>query len=206
MRRSRNIACVVLLTVVAVHAGDKKKQQYYLKPDQTVDLRRPHLMIAKQNCINWGLAAGLETMLAQQQVALDQNFWVMRLNYGEICVDQLPSMEFLAKVIDHDFVLDDGRHVRLELAFTAGAPTDTDALIGRLQREQPSLLLWRGHPYYLVGATYDERIGLDGTRLFDIKELRLVDTFARQPAVTFQKGRDDLGEIDGIVSVVVAPR
>jgi hypothetical protein len=67
-------------------------------------------------------------------------------------------------------------------------------------------LLWRGHPYFLVGATYDERIGRDGTRFFEIKELRLADTFARQPAITFQRGRDNVDEIDGILSVSVTER
>jgi hypothetical protein len=30
------------------------------------------------------MAAGLETMLQKQNVALDQSFWVMRLNGGEL--------------------------------------------------------------------------------------------------------------------------
>ncbi len=197
-----------LVSPPALDAGDKKKQpqqQYYLKPDQTADLHHPKLVTAKQNCANWGLAAGLETMLAQQKVALDQNFWVMRLNFGEVCAG-MPSIEHLLKVVNREFVLDDGRHVLLELSFTPGAPTDVDSLLARLQRDQALLLLWRGHPYFLVGATYDERIGLDGTRFFEIKELRLADTFAKQPAVTFQKSRDDMSEIDGIVSVSVVPR
>ena len=50
------------------------------------------MVIAKQNCENWALAAGLETLLQEQNVALDQNFWVMRLNGGELCVDNLPTI------------------------------------------------------------------------------------------------------------------
>jgi hypothetical protein len=205
MRRLGEIACFILLVAVALHAGDKKRQQYYLKPDQTADLSDTKLVTAKQNCENWGLAAGLETMLAKQNVALDQSFWVMRLNYGEICVPQLPSMELLAKVVNQEFVLEDGRHVRLELHFTPGAPVNIDDVLAGLKRDQPTLLLWRGHPYYLVGATYDERIGRDGARLFELKELRLVDTFAKEPATTFQRGRDKPEEIEGILSVSVVP-
>jgi hypothetical protein len=197
------LALLVPASVMVLGVAQKNRSQYYVKADQMADLHHPKLITAKQNCINWGLAAGLETVLAQQDVPLDQNFWVMRLNYGELCVDHTPSMELLAKVVNQEFVLDDGRHVRLELQFTPGAPTYVDGLLNRLRHEQAALLLWRGHPYLLVGATYDERIWPDGSREFVIKELRLTDTFAKQPAVTFQNGRDDPAEIDGVVSVSV---
>src|SRR5262249_57728207 len=56
-----------------------------------------------------------------------------------------------------------------------------------------------------TGATYDEHIGRDGSRLFDVKELRLSDTFDKQPDTTFQKGRDNPGEIEGTLAVSVVP-
>jgi hypothetical protein len=199
------LVLALLALVLNLRAGgdDKKKQSYYLKPDQTLDLKSPAIVTAKQPCQNWALAAGLETMLRKQNVALDQNFWVMRINYGEICVSHLPAMDDLARIVNNEFVLDDGRHVRLELHFFAGIPTSVDALLFPLQQQQPSLLVWHGHPYYLTGATYDERIGRDGTRLFEVKELRLAETFAKVPGVTFEKGRDNLDEIEGIVTISV---
>jgi hypothetical protein len=200
---------VLPILVLALHAGgdDKKnqKQAYYLKADQTLDLKSPVIVTAKQRCENWALAAGLETMLRKQNVVLDQNFWVMRINYGEICVSRLPAMDALAQIVNHEFVLDDGRHVRLELRYVAGAPTNMDALLSLLQQQQPSLLLWHGHPYYLTGVTYDERIGLDGMRMFEVKQLRLAETFAKVPGVTFEKGRDNLDEIEGILTVSAVP-
>ncbi len=205
MRGLRQISVVLFLTL-ALYAGDdnnKKKQAYYLKPNQTVDLESPVMVTARQRCENWALAAGLEAMLRKQNVALDQTFWVMRINYGEICVSHLPALDALAQIVNNEFVLDDGRHVRLEMHYVAGAPTNVDALLAGLQRGQPSLLVWRGHPYYLTGATYDERIGRDGTRMFEVKELRLAETFAKLPGVTFEKGRDSMDEIDGIVTVSV---
>lgn len=210
MSRHGAILAVVLFTVVSFCAAQKasKKlggQSYQLKPDQTADISEPKLIIAKQSCENWGLAAGLEAMLLQHDVALNQNFWVMRINAGEVCASQLPAADVLAKVVDQEFTLDDGHKVRLELQYSAGAPTDVDSVIARLQQNQLSLLVLRGHPYYLVGATYDENIGRDGTRFFEIKELRLANTFARLPGVTFQKGRDSLDEIDGIMTVSATP-
>lgn len=204
MHRWWQVAVVLGLGVLALHAGDKKKKQaYYLKPDQSADLESPKIITARQNCENWALAAGLETLLHKQDVSLDQSFWVMRINYGEICVDHLPSMAQLAETVNKEFVLDDGRHVRLELHFVPGAPANIDALLAELKQQQPVLLLWRGHPYYLTGATYDEHVGRDGGRIFDLKELRLADTFDKQPGTTFQKGRDNPSEIDGTLAVSV---
>jgi hypothetical protein len=196
---------LLLLFALSLQAIAQKQQQaYYLKPDQTIDLAsETKLISAKQNCENWALAAGLEAMLKSQNVALDQNFWVMRLAGGELCIDDLPTIDAVTKVVNHEFVLDDGRHVRLEAHFVPGPPVIVDAVIAGLKLQQISLLLWRGHPYFLTGITYDERIGRDGTRFFEVKELRLANTFAKLPGITFEKGRDNPDEIQGILSVTV---
>ena len=106
MLRKRQSAILFLgfifLTVpLSIHSAQKKQQQsYYLKPDQSVDLASDSKLItAKQNCENWALAAGLETMLQQQSVTLNQNFWVMRLNGGELCLTDSPAIEALAQVV-----------------------------------------------------------------------------------------------------------
>ena len=199
-------AVVSLLLAIAFQQQVEKKQRqnYYIKPDQSAGLASDtKLITAKQNCENWALAAGLETMLQQQNVALDQNFWVMRMNGGELCLSDLPVIEALTRTVNKEFVLDDGRHVRLEIQFTPGPPVSIDPVIAGLKLQQVTLLLWRGHPYYLTGLTYDERIGRDGTRFFEVKEIRLANTFAKLPGVTFEKGRDDPAEIQGILSVKV---
>jgi hypothetical protein len=203
MRGRPHFAVFFLLITLSLQAADQKQgQQYYLKPDQTADLAaETKLNTAKQSCENWAVAAGLETMLQQQSVPLDQSFWVMRLNGGELCVDDLPTIDALKLVVNRDFVLDDGRHVRLEIQFTPGPPVSIDSVIAGLKLQQVTLLLWHGHPYYLTGMTYDERIGRDGTRFFEVKEIRLANTYPKLPGVTFQKRRDDPAEIQGILSV-----
>src|SRR5258708_38094991 len=209
MRLLRQTTALALLLVFSFSAGgnmQKQQQQVYVKPDQTADLAPAKMSTAKENCENWALAAGLETLLQRQNVGLDQSFWVMRLNGGELCVPELPSMDALARVVNKEFVLEDGRHVRLELHFVPGAPVDIGAVIAGLKQQQLSLLLWRGHPYYLAGVTYDERIGRDGSRVFVVKELRLADTYAKQPGVTFQRDHDNADEIAGTLTISVSPR
>lgn len=207
MRKLQQIVIFCAFLTLSLQAADQKTQTYYVKPDQAVDLASDvKLVTAKQDCENWALAAGVETMLAKQNVALDQNFWVMRMSGGELCLDKLPNMETLTQVVNKEFVLDDGRHVRLETHFVRGAPVNIDAVIAGLRLQQVSLLLWQGHPYYLTGITYDEHIGADGTRYFTVKELRLANTFAKQPGASFQKGRNNPEDIGGILSVTVLPQ
>src|SRR5437763_1887008 len=196
-----------LLLVIALNADDKKKPQqaYYVKPAQTADLDAPKLVTAKQECENWAMAAGLEALMKQQNVSINQSYWVMSVYGGELCVLETPSIQAFAQVVNREFVLDDGRHVRLELHFTPGAPSNADAVIFALKQQQLSLVFLRGHAYYLTGATYDEHIGRDGSRMYVIRELRLTDTFAKQPEITFQPGRDNLGDIGGVLSVSVIP-
>jgi hypothetical protein len=208
MRRLLHSAIFFVLLALSLQADDKKQQQrYYLKPDQTAALSSDMKMAtAKHACENWALAAGLETLLERQNVPLDQAFWVMRMNGGEVCDDRLPTIGVLTQVVNKEFVLDDGRHVRLEVRFMPGPPVNVDAVIAGLKLQQVSLLLWRGHPYYLTGITYDERIGRDGTRFFEVKEIRLANTFGKEPGVTFQKGRDNPEDITGILSVSATGR
>ncbi|MGZ4858270.1 MAG: hypothetical protein ACXV8M_01825 [Candidatus Angelobacter sp.] len=205
MRCRPQLAFFFLLLTLSLQAADQKQQQqYYIKPDQTADLAaETKLGTAKQSCENWAMAAGLETMLQRQNVALDQSFWIMRLNGGELCLADLPAIDALTLVVNRDFVLNDGRHVRLEIHFEPGPPVNVDPVIAGLKLQQVSLLLWRGHPYYLTGVTYDERIGRDGARFFEVKEIRLANTYPKLPGVTFQKGKDDPAEIQGILSVTV---
>ena len=197
---------LLFLMVVVLHADDKKKlPTFYLKPGQITDLQNLKLVTARDNCENWAVAAGLEAMLQKEGVALNQNFWVMRISGNEVCVSDLPSIEAVSKAVNGEFVLGDGRHVRLELRYTPNAPANIDALIAGLKQQQLSLLLLRGHAYYLTGATYDEHIGRDGSRRHVIRELRLADTFAKQPGIVFQSGRDNAEDIGGILSVSVIP-
>src|SRR5882757_8094153 len=123
----RTLALLVLALAVCLSADDKKKRAIvFVKAGQTADLAAPKLVTALQKCENWAVAAGLEAMLRSQDVALDQAFWVMRWNRGEICLPETPSMEALAEVVNREFVLNDGRHVQLELQFLPGPPTNLD--------------------------------------------------------------------------------
>jgi hypothetical protein len=199
-----SLALLVLALAVCLTADDKKKHAIvYVKAGQTADLDAPKLVMASQKCENWAVAAGLEAMLRSQNVTLEQAFWVMRWNRGEVCLPETPSMEALAEVVNREFVLNDGRHVQLELQFLPGPPTNLDATIAGIRQQRLTLLFLRGHAYYLTGVTYDEHIGANGSRMFISRELRLADTFPGNAVLTFVHGEDKGDDIAGTLALRV---
>jgi hypothetical protein len=116
-------------------------------------------------------------------------------------------VEALAKVIDGAYVLDDGRHVRLESRYISGAPTIPDDLIAPLRLGHPVLLFWKSRALVVRAATYDEYIYPNGQRMFQIKEIKLVDPLltGKQREFSFVNGRDNPADIGGVFHVVVVP-
>ena len=207
MRRAWLALFIVLLAALPVSAG-KKKIGHMLKPGQTADLASLPTVVAKQNCDNWAWAATLEAMLRMQGAVLDQTMWITRLNGGEVCLPSAGNWEDLQRTLERTYyVLDDGRKLRLEPRFVPGAPTVPDDLILAVRRGEPRMLVWRGHAYLLAGVVYDESIGSNGSREFEITNLKLLDPCASvgspQRLVTFTRDKDNAAEIDGVFSVRV---
>jgi hypothetical protein len=208
---------LAFLCAVAVPASSqifhKKKKSYppfAAHQGLTADLKTMPLVVAKQKCANWAWAAALETVLRAQGVPLDQTFWVLRLNHGELCLDTPGAPEDLIRYLERDpHVLDDGRKVRLHVVYVPGPPTAMDALIRSIQDNRPVIVYWRGRARVLSGVTYDEQVASTGDHLFVARELRLVDLYAppKDPAriATFVKGTDNLAEFEGMMQVQVLP-
>ncbi len=205
----------IFLVVVLAGAGwawDKKPQgqpTLLARPNQAVDINGLKVPEPAQKCTNFGWAAGLELMLRQQGVHLDQKYWITKLEGGELCQEQLRPMEELAQAVDGEYQLDSGVKVRLQTKFTAGAPAVLDDMIVSLREGSPWLLVWKGHPYLVDGLVYDEYIGPNNARIFMVKEIKLLDPLAAkddpQRQVSFVRGRDNLEEIDGTMTVRATP-
>ncbi len=207
--RTLLIFTLVLVVSLSSNAGKKGTPGMMLKPDQSAQLEDLKVATSTQRCLNWAWAAGLETLLRAQEVNLTQDFWVTRANGGEVCVDSFDGFDAIAKTVDGDYTLPDGKKVRIKLQWQAGAPLDVDAVIARLRIGTPSLLVWRGHTYVLAGAVYDEYIQINGQRMFEIKEMKLIDPWyatGKEHTVSFVRDKNDPGEIDGLMQVSVTPR
>jgi hypothetical protein len=190
-------------------AADKKPRGVPLTrlAGKTAEIADAAMPAPAQSCENWGWAVTIETMLKAQKVPLKQNFWVQKVSGSEICVDAPPAPDVLVHAINGHYVLDDGRKVRLESRYSAGPPTTPDDLIGPVLRGVPLLLSWKGRALLLRAVVYDEYIYPNGQRMFEIREMKLLDplTPAKHREVSFVNGSDDPAEIAGVLQVIVIP-
>ena len=216
MLRSARLALVLLLLVAVPGSAQifhKKKKSYppfAAHKGLTADLQMMPVVVAKQKCENWAWAAALETVLRSQGVPLDQSFWVQRLNNGERCLNSPGAPGDLIRYLERDsHVLSDGRKIRLRVQYLPGPPTYVDGMIRAIQQNHPIIVFWRGRARVLTGVTYDESVASTGDRIFDARELRLVDLYAapQDPArvAKFVKATDSLSEFDGTMQVQVIP-
>src|SRR2546423_10186270 len=72
--RSRITLVALLLCVLPTFAGKKRGYPEYVKPDQVIDIPSAAASVstAKKNCLNYGWAAAVETMLRVQGLTFKQ--------------------------------------------------------------------------------------------------------------------------------------
>lgn len=204
----RRTILIALLCALPLGAAKKPKGVPMAKlPDQKAEIANLVLAEPAQKCNNYAWAVAVAAMLKQQDVPLDQNFWVEKANGGDICVDALPSMERFAKAINGAYTLDDGRKFRLQTTVIPGAPTIPDNALAPLKRGVPVLVFWNDKAYVLTGAVYDEFIYPNGQRMFIVRQLKMLDPLApaKDREVSFVNGTDDPAGISAMVYVSATP-
>ncbi|HWR36557.1 MAG TPA: hypothetical protein VN622_11870 [Clostridia bacterium] len=198
---------VLLVCAVAANAGSKKKSPpFSLKqvPDQTAQIRNIPSVTALQKCENWAWAAALEMSLLKQGVPLGQKFWVDKANGGALCLNSAGTLESLARVVEGEYVLEDGRKFRLEVRWQESAPGTSDRVLVPLALGRPYILYWRGHAYVPQAALWDEYIYPTGQKTMEIKELTLLDPYesGEKQFAKFTADKDDASELGGVFEVI----
>jgi hypothetical protein len=209
--RKRLCIALVLAAALMTHAATKKPTPVPLlkKADQAVEIQGIKVLPPVQKCNNWGWAASIETLLRLQDVRLDQRFWITKLNSGELCLDELASFEDMAQAIDGEYIIGVNKKVQLKTTYARGAPTVPDQMITSLRDGMPMIFFWKGHPYLMVGMTYDEYLGPNNARIFHVKQMKLLDPMAAeddpQRNVVFVRDQDNIADIDGTMTVQATP-
>jgi len=203
------LSCIAVLALCTLPAGAQKKTKgapIYKLPPKTVVVEDIKVSTPAQPCTNYAWAVAVEAMLRVQQVPLDQHFWVQKINNGELCIEPLPDWDRFARLLNGTYTLDDGRKFTLEVQITAGGPTP-DQAIPPLNKGVPILIFWKSRAYLLRGVVYDEYIYPNGQRMFQIREMKLLDPLAsaKQREVSFVNGTDDPAEVNAVVSIAATP-
>jgi hypothetical protein len=200
------LACALAVLAAPSVAGNKKKAGYWKKPG-AVEMPSFTVAAPADKCSNWGWAAATETLLALDSVKVDQHTLVSKAYGGELCDDAAPNMRALSEAVNGDYVIDPKLKMRVTTrVFPTGAAIGAEDLLAAIKRGRPMIFFWKSHAYLAVGAVYDEYIGPNGARVWDVKELTLLDPVAADEdhrRVTFVKERDGVADIGGAMEFVV---
>jgi hypothetical protein len=158
---------------------------------------------AAQACNNFSWAASLANVLAKENAAIKEEFWVDKYYGGSVCLDQLGAPDDLIRKAEGEYVLDDGRHVTLKLMYSAGLPANASDFLVPIIHDEILILFVDGEAEPLVGAMWDEYQSKRGERMIDLKELHLLDPLATEEKqrVILDMTGDDAHRITGYMMV-----
>lgn len=191
-----------LVLILSAHAGKNKQvPNTTIHPGMVEEVANLKVTVAAQKCENFAWAATLETALRSQKVDLPQQYWTDRVTGGR-CEDTAPALEETARLLNGDFK-ENGVAFHIATQLIPGAPRRLDDLLMSLRQSRAAIIYWRSHPYVLVGVVYDEAIYPTGNKLFEARELHLLDATAPGREAKFIRDSDDANEIDGVLLIAV---
>jgi len=127
--------------------------------------------------------------------------------------DRLPqsnpvSLKEVAAKLQGRQLLSDGRPILVTAEYVAANALNSGQLVGALLANRAPLMEWNSHLYVVCGAIFDEAEYSDGTITYAIRKILLLDTrFSdSRREVAFDRGKDDLGKVQGVLFLTVAPQ
>lgn len=183
-------------------AEKEKKPKGVIHLQEVKDVPAVH---AEQPCNNYSWAASLAAVLASQNAAIDQDFWIDKYYGGDLCLNEIGAPDDLIRKAEGEYVLDDGRHVQLKLTYFPGLPSNASALLVPIMTDQILIMFLDGKAELLTGAMWDEYLSNRGERMIDVKELHLLDPLpdGEKQKVVLNANGDDLGKVTGWMKVEV---
>jgi hypothetical protein len=207
MSRTRAVVLVCLLALLTPVAHAGKHKVGYMKQPGSAEVTGLTLVPAGGDCANWAWAAAAQSILALDNVQVDQHVLLQKAYGGEVCDDRL-DLRALADVVNGDYQLGPKNGMKVVTrVFPAGAPL-AEALIAGVKHNRPMIVVYRGHPYVAIRVDYDEYIGPNGSRLWDARLITLLDPTATDEEhrrIVFDKNADDAGEFSGATDFSLFP-
>lgn len=208
MRRARALALLCLVALAAPVADAGKQKPGFTKQSGTAAMAAFSVVPAGGECGNWAWAAATQSILALDEVKVDQHILLQKAYGGEVCDDRL-DLPALAQVINGDYQLGPKKGMKVVTrVFPAGAPIGAEDLIAAIRRNRPMIVFYRSHPYVAVAVDYDEYIGPNGARIWDARTVTLLDPTAGDEdhrRVIFDKSKDNVGDFTGAMEFVLFP-
>lgn len=198
-RKAAVLVCVAALCLPAA-AQKRKKAPFYVQPGAAA-VQDFVMQPAKQACNNYAFAAAAASVLAEDKIQVEQDLLVEKAFGGDLCVDDVSDMQGMMSVVDGEYLLADGGKATVVSVFN---PLITaDAVLLGIRNDRPLVLFWKKRAYLVSGASYDEYIGPNNVRNYELKTLTLLDPIAPDKNAVFDRAKNDLGELEGALSFTV---
>ncbi len=195
-------ALTMLLLCGSAHCQDISNG--YFLPDQSVKVPDVPEVHAVQRCENYALAADLEAMLRQQNAPISQDAIADKIWSGA-CLDSPPDLEQVKRRLEDEYILADGRRVRVEAKVMSALPSAPEPFLLPLFHGETYVLYWRNHAYLLVSVLWDETNFYGAGRIFHFRQFTLLDPFetGEKRTVTVDVAKNGLSEFGGTLQVKV---
>lgn len=188
------LAC--LISICSFACGQDNPPGRESHPNQQVRLENVPSLTADSTNSAVVLATALEMIFQDKAVCCGRN---------SALEDQLPSepksLKEVSAKLQGRHVLSDGRPIMVTAEFFPASSVGPNLIVVALQDQRPFLILWKSNFYVLYGAVYNETVFSDGSRLYAIKKLMLLDPrysdYRRE--ATFNRETDDWSTVEGLL-------
>jgi hypothetical protein len=150
------------------------------------------------------LATALEMIVHDKSVCCGKDSALADTMEYAALSDSISLQEFGAKV-QGKHLSSNGQPVNINAEYVPQKSITADFIVRSLLGQHAPLMEWKSHIYVLYGALYDENRFYSGVREFEVIKLFLLDPrFSGEGReIVFNRETDDLGKVQGLLSVTV---
>lgn len=127
---------------------------------------------------------------------------------GDTVLSDPRTLKELSTKLQGRHLLSDGRPIMVNAEYAPEISINSGSIVGALKDQRASLFEWKSHVYVLYGAIFGETRCQSGARQYSIVKLLLLDprfSDQRREAV-FNRETDDLGKVQGLLTLSVVPQ
>src|SRR5258708_28272711 len=177
-------------------------QTYY--PDQEIRIGDLPLLTAKSRNASDVLATSVEIIFRDRKVCCGKD---SALEDSVQAADPKSLLD-VAKKLQGRHLLSDGRPIMVTAEYLPAASINSGQVIGTLTEKRAFLMEWNSHLYVVYGVVYDQTVNPDTSIMNAIHKFLLLDTrFSdERRAVSFDRLKDDWGNVQGLLMLKAAPQ
>jgi hypothetical protein len=193
------VSCLAVSCIAQDQPGDSCP----FFPNQEVRVTNLGSLTAPSKDATAATAAAVEAVLHDSSLCCGKDSAL-----GDLVLSEPRTLKELGSKLQGRHLLSDGRPIMVNAEYAPQVSINSGSVIGALKEQRASLLEWKSHVYVLYGAIFGEARCLSGARQYSIAKFLLLDprfSDQRRDAV-FNRETDDLGKVQGLLTLSVVPQ